>query len=448
MSLPRVLIIGAGFGGLYAARTLAGKNVSVLLIDRHNYHTFTPLLYQVATCGLDPSEISYPVRQIFYDQANISFLLGEVTAINPESRQVTIQSGSKIFHEGYDYLIVAAGSVTNYFGSDSLAASTFELKKLSDAVLLRNHILKLFEQAAWTEDAAQREALTTLVVIGGGPTGLETAGALYELYNDVLRKEYRQEGKARVILIEAADRLLLPFPEPLQKSALEQLTSLGVEVILNSPVESAGLDFVRLRDGRMIPTHTIIWSAGVKASPVASMLGVELLRGGRVPVKPTLEVSGKERIYVVGDMAYLEDAQGQPYPMLIPVAKQQGKLAAENILHLVNGEPQDVFVYYDRGIMATIGRSRAVAWIYNRVSLHGYIAWLAWLFLHLIWLLGFRNRLNVLVNWVWNYWTYDRSVRLILEPASSRLNSSEAEVAHEAVPPAAGTSVHQPSLPE
>lgn len=424
MSLPRVIIIGAGFGGLYAARTFAGKNVSVLLIDRHNYHTFTPLLYQVATCGLDPSEIAYPVRQIFYDQPNINFLMGEVTAIDSDSRLVTIQSGGKTLQESYDYLIVAAGSVTNYFGSDNLAKSTFELKKLSDAVLLRNHILKLFERAAWTEDEAQREALTTLVVIGGGPTGLETAGALHELYNDVLRKEYRQ-GKASVILIEAVDRLLVPFPEPLQKSALEQLTSLGVEVILSSPVESAGEDYVRLKDGRMIPTHTVIWSAGVKASPIAAMLGVELQRGGRIPVKPTLEMVERERIYVVGDMAYLEDAQNHPYPMLIPVAKQQGKRAAENILSLANGQAQEAFVYYDRGIMATIGRSRAVAWIYNRVALRGYIAWLAWLFLHLVWLLGFRNRLNVLVNWVWNYWTFDRSVRLILELQHDHLSNSE-----------------------
>jgi len=431
MSLPRVIIIGAGFGGLYAARTLAGKNISVLLVDRHNYHTFTPLLYQVATCGLDPSEIAYPVRQIFYDQPNIDFLLGEVTAIDTDHHTVSIQSDGKTLQENFDYLIVAAGSVTNYFGNDSLARSTFELKKLSDAVLLRNHILKLFERAAWTEDAAQREALTTLVVIGGGPTGLETAGALYELYNDVLRKEYRQGTKAHVMLVEAADRLLLPFPEPLQKSALRQLTSLGVEVILNNPVADAGGDYVQLKDGRRIETHTIIWSAGVKASPMAALLGVELQRGGRIPVEQTLEVIGKDRVYVVGDMAYLEDPNRQPYPMLIPVAKQQGKQAAENILHRVGGSPQENFVYYDRGIMATIGRSRAVAWIYNRIPLHGYIAWLAWLFLHLVWLLGFRNRLNVLVNWVWNYFTFDRSVRLILEPRAGRTDATEKSAARE-----------------
>jgi NADH dehydrogenase len=264
------------------------------------------------------------------------------------------------------------------------------------------------------------------VVIGGGATGLETAGALHELYNDVLRKEYHQTeaSSAKVILVEATDRLLIPYPEPLQKSALEQLESLGVEVVLGSPVAEAGEDFVRLKNGRMIPAYTVIWAAGVKASPMGTMLSVELQRGGRVPVKPTMEVINRERIYVIGDMAYLEDPQGQPYPMLIPVAKQQGKRAAQNIMRQIRGEQQLEFVYIDRGIMATIGRSRAVAWLYNRVSLRGYPAWVAWLFLHLIWLLGFRNRLNVLVNWVWNYLTFDRSVRLILDPSAERRHAA------------------------
>lgn len=415
---PRVVVIGAGFGGLYAAQTLVNEPVDVLLIDRHNYHTFTPLLYQVATSGLDPSEIAYPVRQIFFDKPNVSFMMGEVIAINLGEQSVTVRVNGTSQREPYDYLIVAAGSVTNYFGKAEWAQSTFGLKTLAEAVHLRNHILRLFERAAWVDDPEYREALTTMVVVGGGPTGLETAGALHELYNHVLRREYRQSEaiKAKVILVEATDRLLIPFPEPLQQSALKQLRSLGVEVVLGNPVAEVAPDHVTLKDGRVIPTYTLVWGAGVKASPMGSMLGLPLQRGGRVPVEPTLEAVGCDQVYIVGDMAYLEDKNGQPYPQLIPVAKQQGKLAARNILRHARGKTQEPFRYRDRGIMATIGRNRAVAWIYNRISLTGWLAWVAWLFLHLIWLLGFRNRMNVLVNWVWNYVTFDRSVRLILEP--------------------------------
>ncbi len=426
----RVIIIGVGFGGLYAARELAGKAVDVLLVDRQNFHTFTPLLYQVATCGLDPSEITYPVRSIFYDQSNIRFLMGEVLAVHHEVKQITIRSHGQLREEAYDYLIVAGGSVTNFFGNSSLEEFAFGLKDLTDAVGLRNHILSLFERAFWTQDAAAREAMTTIVVVGGGPTGLETAGALHELYNDVLRKEYQDSSGivARVFLVEALDRLLIPYPEALQQSALRQLEALGVKVILNNPVSEVAENHVTLNDGRVIPTHTLIWAAGVKASPLGGMLDVTLQKGGRVPVKPTLEVMGREGIYVVGDMAYLEDEQGQPYPMVIPVAKQQGALAARNILAHYSRTPQQNFRYHDRGIMATIGRSRAVAWIFNRIQLTGFIAWLAWLGLHLLWLMGFRNRLNVLVNWVWNYLTYDRSVRIILQPQQLRQqNLSEAE---------------------
>ncbi|MBZ0301222.1 MAG: NAD(P)/FAD-dependent oxidoreductase [Anaerolineae bacterium] len=417
MTQPRVIIIGAGFGGLYAARTLADKPVDVLLIDRKNFHTFTPLLYQVATCGLDPSEIAYPVRHIFYDRPNIRFLMGEVAAIDHLRKTVSVRTSGTTQEEHYDYLIVAAGSVTNFFGNQTVARAAFVLKDLSDAVILRNHILRLFEKAAWVEDAAEKQALTTMVVVGGGPTGLETAGALFELYNYVLRQEYRhtQDMVAHVILVEASDRLLAPFPEKLQQEALRQLTSLGVEVVLDNSVQEAGEHFIRLHDGREIATHTIVWAAGVKASPLADRIGVELQRGGRVPVGETLEVIGREHIYVVGDMAYLTNPHGMPYPQMIPVAKQQGMHAAQNILRQLSGQPQTAFQYRDRGIMATIGRSRAVAWIFNRFTFTGYLAWIMWLSLHLLWLLGFRNRVSVLVGWVWNYFTFDRSVRIILE---------------------------------
>lgn len=415
---PRILIIGVGFGGLNAAQKLARKDVDVLLVDRHNFHLFSPLLYQVATSGLEPGEIASPVRGIFRDTSNIQFLLGEVEGIDPKASIVTIRSKNEVREEPYDYLILATGSQTHTFGVEGVEKHGFGLKTLADGVVLRNHVLKNFEKAAWSDDPAEREALTTIVVIGGGPTGLETAGAFQELLEKVLRKEYREQlagSPGRVILVEMLDHLLQPYPERLQRAARRQLESMGVEVVLGEAVEEVAPDSVRLSNGRTIPTRTLIWAAGVKASPLAEALGVPLDRSGRVPVHPTMQVIRLDNVYVVGDLAYLEDDQGEPYPMLIPVAKQQGQLAARNILRRLAGEPQRIFRYHDRGLMATIGRSRAVAWIYYKISLTGFIAWVAWLGLHLITLMGFRNRLNVFVNWVWNYLTYDRTVRIILE---------------------------------
>jgi NADH dehydrogenase len=413
---PRIVIIGAGFGGIFAARALRGQAVDVLVIDRQNFHTFTPLLYQVATSGLQPADIAFPVRGIFRGIDNIRFLLGEVTEIDTRARQVSVRADHSNRVEAYDYLIVAGGSVTNYFGNTSLEMVGLPLKDLQDAVALRHHILRLFERAAWETDESQREALMTIVVVGGGPTGLETAGAIQELYQWVLRKDYagQQPSPAQVILVEAADRLLTPYPKDLQTAALEQLRSLGVEVLLNSPVTEITQDHIVLKDGTRIDTHTLIWSAGVKASPLAHMLGVALERGGRVPIAETMQASGLDDVYVVGDMAHLPDAQGQPYPMLIPFAQQGGTLAARNILRRISSQPQATFRYTDRGIMATIGRNRAVAWIFNRIPLRGWFAWIAWLGLHLLTLMGFRNRLSVILNWMWNYWTFDRSVRIIL----------------------------------
>ncbi|MCA9954646.1 MAG: NAD(P)/FAD-dependent oxidoreductase [Anaerolineales bacterium] len=412
---PRVVIVGAGFGGLFAARTLANKPVDVLLIDRNNFHTFTPLLYQVATCALDPSEIAYPVRTIFRKDRNIRTLLGSITAIDYANKTLTVQVGEQTLQETYDYLILATGSVPTYFGQDAFRKNALELRTLSDAVNLRNHVLSLFEQATWVEDEAVREAMTTIVVVGGGPTGLETAGAIFELYNHVLNREFvHRDLSARVVLIEMQPHLLAPYPDNLRQAALEQLRSLGVEVRLGSPVEKVEHDHVLLKDGERLDTYTLVWAAGVKGSPVAEMLNVELKRGGRVPILPTTEVVERSAIYAVGDMSYLEDDEGNPYPMLIPVAQQQGELAAQNILAEIGGGEKRPFRYHDRGSMATIGRRRAIAWIYNKVQLRGHIAWLAWLGLHLVTLLGFRNRLSVFLSWVWNYFTYDRSVRIIL----------------------------------
>ncbi len=423
---PRVIIIGAGFGGLFAARTLVNKPVDVLLIDRSNFHTFTPLLYQVATCALDPSEIAYPVRTIFRKNQNIRSLLGTVIAIDYANKIIDVQIGGRQLQERYDYLILATGSIPTYFGNDAFREHALELRTLNDAINLRNHILSLFEQATWEEDDAVREAMTTIVVTGGGPTGLETAGAIYELYNHVLNREYlHREMHTRVILVEMQPHLLAPYPDKLRQAALEQLRSLGVEVHLGSPVKEVAKDQVTLANGTVIPSYTLVWAAGVKGSPLAEMLSVPLQRGGRLPILPTAEVIERPGIYAVGDMTYLEDASGQPYPMLIPVAQQQGELAAQNILAEMGGGEKRPFHYHDRGSMATIGRRRAVAWIYNKIQLRGFIAWLAWLALHLITLLGFRNRLNVFVNWVWNYFTYDRSVRIILEQGRDKTVKSE-----------------------
>ncbi len=423
----RVIIIGAGFGGIFAAKQFENQSsVDVLLIDRHNFHTFTPLLYQVATCGLEAEEIAYPVRGIFRGRSNIHFLLGEVIEIDRANKRIGIETPSGNRTEFYDYLIVAAGSVTNYFNSPEISEHAFELKNVSDALILRNHILSLVERAVWESDPEKRRALTTIVVVGGGPTGLETAGAMYELYTHVLLKEFPflSELGTCVTLVEATEKLLLAFPEELQSAALDQLRNLGVNVILGNPVSETGDDYVRLKDGTMIQAHTLVWAAGVKANPLADALGLETKRSGRISVQPTLRSQEDDAVFIVGDMAYLENEHGHPYPMLIPVAKQQGILAAKNILRTINGKPLGTFRYIDRGIMATIGRSRAVAWIYNRIPLRGYLAWVSWLGLHLIALMGFRNRVNVLVNWIWNYLTYDRSMRIILADIPSE-NTSE-----------------------
>lgn len=413
---PRVVIIGAGFGGLFTARHLADKDADVTIIDRNNYHTFTPLIYQVATCGLSVEDVAYPVRKIFVKSSNVDFLLGEVTSILTDEKQVVVEMQSITRYIPYDYLIVAAGSVTNYFGNDNIERHSFGLKSMGDAVRLRNHVLRMFENADWRKGEEEIKALTTMVVVGGGPTGLETAGALYELYNNVLQKEHKNlRGKpVRVVLVELMDNLLGPYPAKLQASAREQLESMGVEVRTGVAVEEAGEGFVRLSNGEVIATRTLVWATGVKASPLAKMLEVELARGGRIPVEQTLQVKTLDDVYAIGDIAYLEAPNGRPYPQVIPVAQQQAELTANNILNRIAGKQQGTFKYVDKGSMATIGRSRAVAWVFNRIQLTGFIAWISWLALHLMTLLGFRNRISVFLNWVWSYVRYDRTSRIIL----------------------------------
>jgi NADH dehydrogenase len=408
----RVVVVGAGFGGLRVTRELRHLPVDVLLIDQHNYHTFQPLLYQVATAALDPEEIGHNVRGIFHGQSYFDFRMGKVTGVDWGTRSLLLEHGSPVH---YDYLVLAAGTVTNFFNIDGIEANAFPLKSMDEAVQLRSHIMQQFEAAAADPDLIEKGALN-FVIGGGGPTGVEMAGSLSELFHHVLHKDFphMDVSRARVILIEALDKLLQPFAEPLRQSALETLRRRGVEVMLNEVVIKATADSIELKSGKVIPTRTIIWGAGVKGSPLGTGMGLPLARGGRVVVNPDLSIPDHPDVFVIGDLAASKDAAGNLYPQLAQVAIQGAKHAAREIGRRMRGEAGQTFVYHDPGTMATIGRNAAVAQFPNGWRFTGFIAWLMWLFLHLMYLVGFRNRLNVFVNWLWNYLTYDRSPRLIV----------------------------------
>ena len=409
---PRVVVVGAGFGGLWAVRALAGSPAQVLLLDRNNFHTFLPLLYQVAAAELEPDDIAYPVRGLIRGLPNVDFLMAEVQGIDLEQRQVLTSRGPL----PYDYLILAAGSQTNFFRMESVEAHAFELKTIGQAVTLRSHILRLFEEAQREPDSERRRAMLTFVVVGGGPTGIEFAGALAELIYGVLVKDYPRMdfSEVRIVLLEALDRLLPALPEALQTYARQRLEAKGVEVRLEAAVVRASPNRVYLKDGTSIPTRTLVWTAGVRAHDLVQHLGVATARGGRVVVEPTLQLPGHPEVFCIGDLAYLEDDEGKPLPQVAPVAIQQGEHAARNLRRLLAGQPLLPFRYHDRGTMVTIGRNAAVAVVGSR-AIKGFPAWLAWLGVHLIKLIGFRNRLLVLINWAWNYIFYDRGVRLIVE---------------------------------
>jgi NADH dehydrogenase len=412
MPIPRVVIIGAGFGGLKAARTLASVPVDVLLVDRHNYHLFQPLLYQVASAGLEPEEIAHPVRGILRRQRNARFLLTEVTGVDLATRQVLTAEGPL----GYDTLIMAAGSVTQFFGLSSVAERAFGLKDLMDSIRLRNHVLTMFEQASKEADPAACARLLTFVIVGGGPTGVELAGAFRELYSHVLARDYPglDFRKVRVVLVEATDCLLPALAPELGRHGVRTLERMGVEVRLGAALTDADGVGVTFKDGSRIPCATLVWAAGVRASPLADTLGLAACRGNRVCVGPTLQVPGHPEVYAIGDMAYLEGSDGQPYPMVAPVAIQQGEAAARNVMRALRGEPLQPFRYRDQGTMATIGRREAVAQVFG-LKLTGGLAWLAWLFVHLMSLVGFRNRVLVFLNWAYGYLSYDRGARIITD---------------------------------
>jgi NADH:quinone reductase (non-electrogenic) len=409
---PRVVIVGGGFGGLHAAFALRRAPVRVTLLDRRNHHLFQPLLYQVATAALSPGDIAQPIRHILRRSPNVAVLLAEATAVDLARRRVLLADGDI----AYDFLILATGASHAYFGHDEWASLAPGLKSIEDALEIRRRVLLAFEAAEREGDAARRRALLTFVIVGGGPTGVELAGALAEIARDVLVHDFRaiDPSQARIVLLEAGPRVLGAFAEPLSRAAARELAARGVEVrpgaavtrIAPGLVEAGALSFA---------AETVLWAAGVQASPLAASLGVPLDRAGRVLVEPDLTVPGHPEVFVIGDLAaFLHDPAtgGRPLAGLAPVAIQMGRHAAENVLKSARREAPRPFRYRERGMMATIGRNAAVAQV-GRVRLTGLPAWLAWVLVHIVTLIGFRNRLLVLIEWAWAYVTFNRGVRLI-----------------------------------
>jgi NADH dehydrogenase len=422
-----VIIVGGGFGGLYAARALAGAPVTVTLLDRRNHHVFQPLLYQVAAAALSPGDIASPIRWILRRQANVEVLLADVRRIDPSRRTVVIARGEALAHGErlgaeevpadtemtYDYLILATGSTHAYFGHDEWRDIAPGLKSLEDALDIRRRVLLAFERAERETDPARRQPLLTFVVVGGGPTGVELAGALAEMSRQSLARDFRHfdPGSARVVLLEGGPSLLSNFPEPLRAAARRDLERLGVEVRTGTAV--TGLSAGRVESAAVsIEAATILWAAGVAASPLGATLGVATDRAGRVAVQPDLTIPGHPEVFVIGDLASVKGADGMPLPGVAQVAIQTGRHAARAIRGAIAGRASRPFVYRNLGNMATIGRASAIA-DFGWLQLKGWIAWLAWLFVHIMNLIGFRNRVLVLVQWAWAYFSYQRAVRLI-----------------------------------
>jgi len=410
---PRVVIVGAGFGGLAAARALARAPVDVILIDRHNYHLFQPLLYQVATAALSPADIAVPIRAILRHQKNVTVMLSEVTGIDPAAREVIL--GER--RVAYDFLVLATGARHSYFGHEEWEKFAPGLKGIDDATDIRRSILLAFERAEMAESDLERRGLLTFVIVGAGPTGVEMAGAIAELAKVAIAADFRRidPRHTRILLVEAGPRVLPTFPESLSERARRDLQRLGVEVKTDAPVTSCSRDGVTLGDER-IPSATIIWAAGVAASPAAQWLGVEGDKAGRIIVGSDLSVRGHPEIWVLGDTASVPGDDGRPLPGVAPVAKQQGGYVAKVIRKRIeNSTPLPPFRYRDLGNLATIGRRAAVA-DFGRLRLSGRLAWLLWGGVHILFLIGFRNRMVVLLEWLWAYFTYQRSARLITGP--------------------------------
>ncbi|MFT3924824.1 MAG: NAD(P)/FAD-dependent oxidoreductase [Myxococcales bacterium] len=440
----KIVIVGGGFGGLTTVQALKRVDADVTLVDRQNHHLFQPLLYQVAMAGLAPSEIAAPIRSIVHKLRRVTVLLDEVTGVDLEQKRVLLMEGGGL---PYDYLVLAPGARTHYFGHDEWEHFAPGLKNLDDAVEIRRRVLVAFEAAERAGDPALRAKLLSFVVIGGGPTGVELAGAIAELARHVLSRDFRhvKPSEARVLLIEAGPRVLSTFEPDLSERAVQQLSELGVHVRTGSMVSRIGSDGVTLANGEVIAADTVLWAAGVSASPLLKTIGLELDRSGRAVVGPDCALKGRPDVFVIGDAAFMLDAHGKPLPGVSPVAMQMGRYVAQVIASELRAKSSGTapaarqpFRYFDKGSMATIGRSRAIAEA-GRLKLSGFLAWLAWLMVHIWYLIGFRNRLLVMFDWAWSYFTYRRGARLItggrLQPGApvraSRppLSSSKSEAA-------------------
>ncbi|MGP0088687.1 MAG: NAD(P)/FAD-dependent oxidoreductase [Xanthobacteraceae bacterium] len=433
---PHVVIVGGGFGGLSAAKGLAKEAVRVTLIDRRNHHLFQPLLYQVATAGLSPAQIAAPIRTIFRRQQNVTVLLGEVTGVDLVKREVRLGTAPTSPNIIYDYLVIATGARHSYFGHDDWEPYAPGLKSLEDATKIRRHILLAFERAEAECDPAEQSKLLTFVIIGAGPTGVEMAGAIAEIARHALAMDFRNidPRATRVVLVEAGPRILPAFPEQLSNDAHKRLEALGVEVRLGRPVTACDGDGAVIGAAR-VDARTIIWAAGVMASPAAAWLGAPADRAGRVVVGPDLSVPGQDRVFVIGDTADAKDMDGKPLPGLAPVAKQEGLYVAHVIAAQVHGrKPPPPFAYRSFGNLATIGRQAAVVEM-GQLRLTGFVAWLLWSVAHIFFLIGFRNRLTVAIDWLWAYITFERGARLITnsgaaeEPLDAAANAGGGAVA-------------------
>ena len=406
--MAHVVIVGGGFGGLAVAKRLARKRgVAVTLVDRRNFHVFQPLLYQVATGGLSPADICAPLRSVLSAFKNVRTLLGEVTGFDLETRRVLMADGEL----AYDYLVVAAGARHHYFGHDGWEAVAPGLKTIEDATEIRGRILGAFEAAEKESDQERRRALLTFLIVGGGPTGVELAGTLGEIANDTLKEDFRsfRPEEARIILLESGPRILSSFPEDLATAAERALMALGVRAKTGAKVALIDPAGVTLENGERIPSHTVLWGAGVKASPLGALLGAELDRAGRVLVTMTCQLPERPEVFVLGDMAAL---RGMPLPGVAPVAMQQGRYAADAIAALLLGKELAPFSYVDKGNLATIGRAAAIA-DFGRFQISGWVAWMLWLFIHIMYLVGFRNRVQVFIHWAFQYLSFNRGARLI-----------------------------------
>ena len=408
--VPHVIVVGGGFAGLWATRALANAGIRITLVDRCNHHLFQPLLYQVATAGLSSPDIAAPLRHILRKQRNVEVRLAEVGAIDAPAKRISFVDGSEL---EFDYLLLASGATHAYFGHDEWAAHAPGLKTLDDALQLRRHLLLAFERAEAEPDPALRAAWLNFAIVGGGPTGVELAGTLAEIARHTLKNEFRNinPSDARVRLIEAGPRVLSSFPEDLSEKAKRQLQKLGVEVSTGVPVTDINASGYRLGE-EFIPARTVVWAAGVAASPLARSLGVPLDRAGRVPVQADLSVPGFPDIFVAGDLASVQQ-DGKPVPGVAPAAKQMGRHVADAIRARMSSKPANPFRYQDYGNLATIGRMAAIVH-FGKLKLSGLLAWWFWLAAHVFFLIGFRNRLIVLLNWAWAYWSYQRGARIIL----------------------------------